>query len=71
MTDISILSQFEESFPDKGKKIVQYFKNKPTSEVQAVLLLVDETAAAQYVILLLVAYFKEKSDALLIQADVS
>ena len=71
LTDIPILSQLEESFPDKGKKIVQYFKNKPTNEVQAVLPLGDENAAAPYVISLLVAYFKEKSDALLTQADVS
>ena len=71
LTDIPIWSQLEESFPDKGKKIFQYFKNKPTSEVQAVLPLGDETAAALYVILLLMAYFKEKSDALFIQADVS
>ncbi|KAG5848675.1 hypothetical protein ANANG_G00101340 [Anguilla anguilla] len=38
---------------------------------QAVLSMVDETAVAPYVTQLLMAYFKKKSDALLIQADVS
>ena len=60
---------------EKGKIIIQYFHYKPTNEeVWHILSRFGkggETAVGPCVVLLLMSYFKERTDALLPQADVS
>ncbi|KAL6464370.1 hypothetical protein MHYP_G00266870 [Metynnis hypsauchen] len=62
-----------EAIEDRGKMIVQFFRQKPTNEeVTRILSRFDVTGSTilgPCVVLLLMAHFKEKSDALILQVD--
>ncbi|KAL7883035.1 hypothetical protein SRHO_G00006930 [Serrasalmus rhombeus] len=73
LTDISILEKMDETVEDRGKMIVQFFWQKPTNEeVTQILSRFDVTGSTilgPCVVLLLMAHFKEKSDALILQVE--
>lgn len=75
LTDISIFEKIDNAIKDRGKMIVQFFRQKPTNEtVRQILVMFDATECTilgPCVVLLLMAHFKEKSDALILQVDVS
>lgn len=78
LTNISILEKLENSMEEKGKMILQFFQQKPAgcnaNEIQRILMKFDDNEASCFipcVILLLLSHFKEKPEALILQADVS
>lgn len=73
LTDISLLQKIMESIEGKGKRILRFFQEKPTNkEVSAVLSKYQEGNSLVLCILkLLMAHFKERTESLLIEADVS
>lgn len=78
LTEISILDKMVEAIEEKGKLILQFFRKNSTGsggdEIQRILMKFDDsgtTSSAQCAILLLMAHFKEKPEALILQADVS
>lgn len=73
LTDISLLQKIMESIEGKGKRILRFFQEKPTNnEVRAVLSKYQEGNSLVLCILqLLMAHFKERTESLLIEADVS
>ncbi|KAL6456509.1 hypothetical protein MHYP_G00350530 [Metynnis hypsauchen] len=62
-----------EGFEVKGKRILRFFEEKPTNnEVRAILLKSgQESSLVPCILLLLMAHFKEKSESLLLKADVA
>nr|XP_055062817.1 uncharacterized protein LOC129445849 [Misgurnus anguillicaudatus] len=78
LTNISILEKLENSMEEKGKMIIQFFQQKQTgcnaNEIQRILVKFDDSGASciiPCVILLLLFHFKEKPEALILQADVA
>ncbi|XP_067312741.1 uncharacterized protein [Pseudorasbora parva] len=73
LTDISLLQKIMESIEGKGKRILRFFQEKPTNnEVRAVLSKYQEGNSLVLCILqLLMAHFKERTESLLIEADVA
>nr|XP_055049458.1 uncharacterized protein LOC129434833 isoform X1 [Misgurnus anguillicaudatus] len=73
LTDIALLQRIMESIEGKGKRILRYFQEKPTNDdVRAVLSKYkDENSLVLCLLHLLMAHFKEKSEFLLIEADVA
>lgn len=75
LTDVPILVRMKEAFAGKGERILKFFQEKPTNdEVRSVLSMYaecEDNSKAACVVLLLMAHFKEKGDALFLQADVS
>ncbi|XP_076864064.1 uncharacterized protein LOC143516400 [Brachyhypopomus gauderio] len=73
LTDISILEKMDDSIEDRGKMIVQFFRQKPTNEEVTRILsrfdAIGSTILGPCVVLLLMAHFKEKSEALILQVD--
>uniref|UniRef100_A0A8C1PKJ5 Uncharacterized protein n=1 Tax=Cyprinus carpio TaxID=7962 RepID=A0A8C1PKJ5_CYPCA len=72
LTDISLLQKIMESIEGKGKRILSFFQEKPTNkEVCAVL---SKYQVGNSLVLcffkLLMAHFKERTESLLIEADV-
>uniref|UniRef100_A0A3B1IPE7 C2H2-type domain-containing protein n=1 Tax=Astyanax mexicanus TaxID=7994 RepID=A0A3B1IPE7_ASTMX len=72
LTDsFSILEKITDAIEHRGKMIVNFFRQKPTNEVQQILSRFDSNRApilAPCVVLLLMAHFKEHSEALILQA---
>uniref|UniRef100_A0A3B1JNM8 Uncharacterized protein n=1 Tax=Astyanax mexicanus TaxID=7994 RepID=A0A3B1JNM8_ASTMX len=71
LTDISILEKITDAIEHRGKMIINFFRQKPTNEVQQILSRFDSNRAtilAPCVVLLLMAHFKEHSEALILQA---
>lgn len=78
LTDINILEKMEQAMEEKGKLILRYFQHRTTGtsadEVERILVKYNKEEKCDpcpCVILLLMAHFKEKSDGLFLQADVS
>ncbi|XP_073719682.1 uncharacterized protein [Misgurnus anguillicaudatus] len=73
LTDIALLQRIMESIEGKGKRILRFFQEKPTNDdVRAVLSKYkDENSLVLCLLHLLMAHFKEKSEFLLIEADVA
>lgn len=78
LTNINILEKLEKSMEKKGKMILQLFRQMPagtnTVEMQRMLMKYDNSGASCFipcVVLLLLSHFKEKPEALILQADVS
>ncbi|XP_036416694.1 uncharacterized protein LOC118800543 [Colossoma macropomum] len=73
LTDIPLLPRIMEGFEVKGKRILRFFEEKPTNdEVRAILLKSgQESSLVPCILLLLMAHFKEKSESLLLEADVA
>lgn len=75
LTDIPILEKLEAAIQEKGKMILQFFRQKPSnSDVRQVLSRFDgsgSTGLAPCVVLCLLAHFKEEREALLLQVEVS
>ncbi|XP_041952199.1 uncharacterized protein LOC121712172 isoform X1 [Alosa sapidissima] len=73
LTDIPILEKMEGAIAEKGKMILQFYRQKPTnSEVKQVLSMFEasgSTIVGPCVILCLMAHFKENPDGLLLQVD--
>uniref|UniRef100_A0A3B1KH65 Uncharacterized protein n=1 Tax=Astyanax mexicanus TaxID=7994 RepID=A0A3B1KH65_ASTMX len=73
LTDsFSILEKITDAIEHRGKMIVNFFRQKPTNEVQQILSRFDSNRApilAPCVVLLLMAHFKEHSEALILQVD--
>ncbi len=77
LTDIGILDKMEQAMEEKGKLILQFFEQKPAGtnadEVERILVKYngeENSAPCPAVILLLMAHFREKSEGLILQADV-
>lgn len=78
LTNITILEKLEKSMEEKGKMILQFFRQMPagtnTDEMQRILMKYDDSGAScliPCVVLLLLSHFKEKPEALFLQTDVS
>ncbi|XP_076594907.1 uncharacterized protein LOC143325601 isoform X2 [Chaetodon auriga] len=77
LTDIDILHKMEQAIEDKGKLILKYFEQKPAGpnadERERILVKYnneDKCDPLPCVILLLMAYFRENPDGLILQTDV-
>lgn len=73
LTDIALLQRIMESIEGKGKRILRFFQEKPTNnEVRAILSKYQDGNSLVLCLLhLLMAHFKEKTESLLIEADVA
>ncbi|KAF4113966.1 uncharacterized protein LOC131541152 [Onychostoma macrolepis] len=76
LTNITILEKLEKSMEEKGKMILQFFRQLPagtnTDEMQRILMKYDDSGAScliPCVVLLLLSHFKEKPEALFLQTD--
>lgn len=73
LTNINILEKLEKSMEQKGKMILQLFRQMPagtnTVEMQCMLMKYDNSGASCFipcVVLLLLSHFKEKPEALIL-----
>ncbi|XP_073688519.1 uncharacterized protein [Garra rufa] len=73
LTDIALLQRIMESMEGKGQRILRFFHEKPTNnDVRAILSKYQDGNSLVLCLLhLLMAHFKEKTESLLIEADVA
>ncbi|GAA6087997.1 uncharacterized protein LOC101885684, partial [Tachysurus ichikawai] len=75
LTNISILVKNLNSMEEKGKIIIQFFPQKPAgcnaNEIQRILMKFDDSGASCFIPCVILSNFKEKPEALVLQADVS
>ncbi|KAJ8364940.1 hypothetical protein SKAU_G00137710 [Synaphobranchus kaupii] len=59
----------EQAIEERGKLLVEFFKMKATSEKVKALSIGEHNEVAPHIIQLLMAHFKEKTDALILQTE--
>lgn len=71
LTDIPVL-QIMEAYPeDRGRIVLEYLKAKPSNDAMKKILSYGSTLTFPFILDMLMAHFKERRDAFILEADVS